>query len=104
MSFLTTGECSTYRFQLYGFGVDGGAPLSWVKMIQQALICGNRFEPLDDESFRTLQKSLISYIQSEYLYGSAESTAPCAFPDMFNSHRKLKCDIEQSCATSSRTH
>ncbi|THH18865.1 hypothetical protein EUX98_g8885 [Antrodiella citrinella] len=36
----------------------------------------NRFDPLDDESFQTLRHSLISYIQSEYLYGSAESNAP----------------------------
>ncbi|KAF7968962.1 hypothetical protein HWV62_28753 [Athelia sp. TMB] len=35
----------------------------------------NRFEPLEEEAFRTLQQSLISYIQSEYLYGSAESSA-----------------------------
>ncbi|KIJ62794.1 hypothetical protein HYDPIDRAFT_113893 [Hydnomerulius pinastri MD-312] len=35
----------------------------------------NRFEPLDEETFRTLQQSIISYIQSEYVYGSAESTA-----------------------------
>ncbi|EGN99272.1 hypothetical protein SERLA73DRAFT_54418 [Serpula lacrymans var. lacrymans S7.3] len=35
----------------------------------------NRFEPLDEESFRTLQQSIISYIQSEYVYGSAEANA-----------------------------
>ncbi|KAI9566771.1 armadillo-type protein [Boletus coccyginus] len=35
----------------------------------------NRFEPLDDETFRTVQQSIISYIQSEYVYGPAESTA-----------------------------
>lgn len=35
----------------------------------------NRFEPLDDDSFRVLQQSLIGYIQSEYVYGSAESNA-----------------------------
>lgn len=35
----------------------------------------NRFEPLDDDSFNALQQSLISYIQSEYLYGPAESSA-----------------------------
>lgn len=35
----------------------------------------NRFEPLDEDSFRTLQQSLISYVQSEYVYGSAESNA-----------------------------
>nr|GAT60781.1 predicted protein [Mycena chlorophos] len=36
----------------------------------------NRLEPFDDESFRTIQQSLLSYIQSEYIYGSAEATAP----------------------------
>ncbi|KAH8092595.1 ARM repeat-containing protein [Cristinia sonorae] len=36
----------------------------------------NRFDPLDQESFQTLRHSLISYIQSEYLYGAAESNAP----------------------------
>ncbi|CAL1716704.1 unnamed protein product [Somion occarium] len=35
----------------------------------------NRFEPLDPESFQTLQQALISYIQSEYLYGPAEANA-----------------------------
>ncbi|THH14212.1 hypothetical protein EW146_g6092 [Bondarzewia mesenterica] len=36
----------------------------------------NRFEALDDDCFRTLQQSLMRYIQSEYLYGSAEASAP----------------------------
>ncbi|KAI0077912.1 ARM repeat-containing protein [Panus rudis PR-1116 ss-1] len=36
----------------------------------------NRFEPLDQESFQTLQQALISYIQSEYLYGPAEANSP----------------------------
>ncbi|KAG1747210.1 armadillo-type protein [Suillus paluster] len=36
----------------------------------------NRFEPLDEDSFRTLQQSLVSYVQTEYVYGSAESNAP----------------------------
>ncbi|KAG5638768.1 pre-tRNA nuclear export protein [Sphagnurus paluster] len=35
----------------------------------------NRFEPLDDETFRTLQQALVSYIQSEYVGGSAEVDA-----------------------------
>ncbi|OAX43155.1 ARM repeat-containing protein [Rhizopogon vinicolor AM-OR11-026] len=35
----------------------------------------NRFEPLDEDSFHTLQQSLISYVRSEYVYGSAESHA-----------------------------
>lgn len=37
----------------------------------------HRFEPLDEETFRTVQQSIISYIQSEYVYGPAESTATC---------------------------
>ncbi|KAG6813913.1 hypothetical protein H0H92_005762 [Tricholoma furcatifolium] len=36
----------------------------------------NRFEPLDAETFQTLQQALVSYIQSEYVVGSAESDAP----------------------------
>ncbi|KAK7690696.1 pre-tRNA nuclear export protein [Cerrena zonata] len=35
----------------------------------------NRFEPLDPDSFQTLQQALISYIQTEYLYGPAEANA-----------------------------
>ncbi|RDX57282.1 ARM repeat-containing protein [Lentinus brumalis] len=35
----------------------------------------NRFEPLDDDTFQTLQQSLLNYIQSEYLFGPAESEA-----------------------------
>ncbi|KAF9468102.1 armadillo-type protein [Collybia nuda] len=35
----------------------------------------NRFEPLDDETFRTIQQALVSYIQSEYVLGSAEADA-----------------------------
>ncbi|GLB40453.1 putative ARM repeat-containing protein [Lyophyllum shimeji] len=35
----------------------------------------NRFEPLDDDTFRTLQQALVSYIQSEYVVGSAEAEA-----------------------------
>ncbi|PCH42166.1 ARM repeat-containing protein [Wolfiporia cocos MD-104 SS10] len=35
----------------------------------------NRFDPLDDESFQTLHQAVISYIRSEYLYGSAEADA-----------------------------
>ncbi|KAI0049750.1 KapM protein [Auriscalpium vulgare] len=36
----------------------------------------NRFQGLEDESFRTLQQTFLAYIQSEYTYGSAEATAP----------------------------
>ncbi|TCD61869.1 pre-tRNA nuclear export protein [Steccherinum ochraceum] len=35
----------------------------------------NRIEPLEQEAFETLRNSLVSYIQSEYLYGAAESNA-----------------------------
>ncbi|KAG6879880.1 pre-tRNA nuclear export protein [Termitomyces sp. T32_za158] len=35
----------------------------------------NRFEPLDRETFQTLQQALVAYIQSEYVGGSAESDA-----------------------------
>ncbi|KAJ6505980.1 armadillo-type protein [Mycena vulgaris] len=35
----------------------------------------NRFEPLEDETFRTIQQSLVSYIQSEYIYGPAEANS-----------------------------
>jgi hypothetical protein len=37
-----------------------------------------RSEPLDEESFDTLRQMLVAYIQSEYIYGLAESNAPCA--------------------------
>lgn len=36
-----------------------------------------RSEPLDEESFDTLRQTLLAYIQSEYTYGLAESSAPC---------------------------
>ncbi|THV03246.1 ARM repeat-containing protein [Dendrothele bispora CBS 962.96] len=36
----------------------------------------NRFEPFEQEIFQTLQQTLVSYIQSEYVYGSAEANAP----------------------------
>ncbi|KAI0749767.1 ARM repeat-containing protein [Daedaleopsis nitida] len=35
----------------------------------------NRFDPLDEEIFQTLRQSLLNYIQSEYLFGPAESDA-----------------------------
>ncbi|KAF8896374.1 armadillo-type protein [Infundibulicybe gibba] len=35
----------------------------------------NRFEALDEESFRTFQQAFIAYIQSEYVHGSAEADA-----------------------------
>ncbi|KAI3604817.1 hypothetical protein WG66_008673 [Moniliophthora roreri] len=36
----------------------------------------NRFEPFHHETFQTIQQSLVSYIQSEYVYGQAEAGAP----------------------------
>lgn len=41
-----------------------------------AIYCA-RFETLDDESFQTLRQGLITYVQSEYIYGPAEVEAPC---------------------------
>ncbi|KAF9267725.1 ARM repeat-containing protein [Marasmius fiardii PR-910] len=35
----------------------------------------NRFEPFDPESFQTLQQALLSYVQSEFLYGRSEASA-----------------------------
>lgn len=35
-----------------------------------------RSEPLDEKSFDTLRQTLLAYIQSEYIYGLAESNAP----------------------------
>ncbi|KAJ3766289.1 armadillo-type protein [Lentinula raphanica] len=35
----------------------------------------NRFEPLDPGTFQIIQQTILSYIQSEYLYGSAEANA-----------------------------
>ncbi|KAF9818874.1 hypothetical protein IEO21_02530 [Rhodonia placenta] len=35
----------------------------------------NRYESLDEETFQTLRQSLVTYIQSEYLYGPAEAEA-----------------------------
>ena len=41
----------------------------------------NKFEPMDAESFQTLQQGLVNYIRSEFLYGPAEATASCeSFP------------------------
>lgn len=36
-----------------------------------------RTESLDDETFHILQSSFVSYIQSEYIFGPAESSAQC---------------------------
>ncbi|KAJ3865292.1 armadillo-type protein [Lentinula novae-zelandiae] len=35
----------------------------------------NRFDSLDLESFQIIQQSILSYVQSEYIYGSAEANA-----------------------------
>jgi exportin-T len=34
---------------------------------------------LDDDTFRTLQQSFMSYIQAEFVHGSAEAGAPCVY-------------------------
>lgn len=62
-----------------------------------------RFEPLDEDSFRTLQQSLISYVQSEYVYGSAESNASCMSSSYIDPFRNIHNDL-QIFATSSRIH
>ncbi|KAH8831825.1 armadillo-type protein [Flagelloscypha sp. PMI_526] len=36
----------------------------------------NRFEPFDDETFQFLQQTLVNYIQTEYVFGSAEASTP----------------------------
>ncbi|TDL25856.1 ARM repeat-containing protein [Rickenella mellea] len=36
----------------------------------------NKYTPLDDDSFGMIQQALVSYIQSEYVYGPAEASAP----------------------------
>lgn len=61
-SFSTTGEC-TYEHS-GGEGIEGRN--AWYS-----------FEPLDDEMFQTLQQSILNYIQTEYLYGTAEASASC---------------------------
>lgn len=37
----------------------------------------SKFEPLDANSFQTLQQGLVNYIQSEFIYGPAEAAASC---------------------------
>lgn len=37
----------------------------------------SRFDPLTPAAFETLQQSLMAYIQSEYVHGSAEDGAAC---------------------------
>lgn len=49
-----------------------------------------RFQPLDDESFRTIQQSLVNYIQSEYIYGPAEANSSCEFC-VFCIHTTAEC-------------
>ena len=39
----------------------------------------SNYEPLDAESFVTLQQALSSYIQSEYIFGPAEDASPCEY-------------------------
>ena len=37
----------------------------------------SKFEPLDPNTFQTLQQALVNYVQSEFIYGPAEASAPC---------------------------
>jgi len=37
----------------------------------------DRFDSLEEETFKIVQESLVKYIQSEYIYGPAEATSPC---------------------------
>lgn len=46
----------------------------------------SRSEPLDDDSFRLLRETLLAYIQSEYLFGEAESAAPCMYLSKISTH------------------
>ena len=43
---------------------------------KRVLTC-HSFDPLDEETFRTLQQSFMTYIQREFVYGSAEAGATC---------------------------
>lgn len=36
-----------------------------------------QFDPLDSDVFQVLQQALVTYIQSEYVHGSAEAESPC---------------------------
>jgi len=38
----------------------------------------DRFDSLEPEAFNIVQESLVKYIQSEYIYGPAEASSPCA--------------------------
>lgn len=90
LNFLSTVQSNakdTWRLGLALFvdaNVDGSR-----KHSQQARFFGlrilddfldSRQEPLDEDSFRTLQQALVAYIQSEYVYGAAEAGAPCEDP------------------------
>jgi len=63
---------------------ERGTKGSRVHFIPLFLVCMRltwniaRSEPLDEKSFDTLRQTLLAYIQSEYIYGLAESNAPCA--------------------------
>lgn len=39
----------------------------------------SRYTPLPQETFQTLQQSLVDYIQSEYVHGQAEPGASCEY-------------------------
>ena len=38
----------------------------------------DRFDSLEPETFKIIQEALVKYIQSEYIYGPAEASSPCA--------------------------
>lgn len=44
------------------------------------------FEPSDEDGFQTLRQSLLNYIQSEYLFGPAESDASCEYIHACNTY------------------
>ena len=44
----------------------------------------SRYDPLPPETFRTLQQTLVDYIQSEYVHGHAEPGASCTCSFLFS--------------------
>lgn len=50
-----------------------------LRLAQWIIECLHRFEPLADQDFQTLKAAMLNYIQSEYLQGPAESSAPCVW-------------------------
>ncbi|EKM58374.1 uncharacterized protein PHACADRAFT_117257 [Phanerochaete carnosa HHB-10118-sp] len=82
LSTIQQNSAETWRSALALFvdtGSDGSrkypAPARFFALRVLEDFLDNRFEPLDNESFQVLRQALVSYIQSEYLYGPAESSA-----------------------------